>query len=209
MPISYLPFEQRKCGWVPRGPVYSVPPFIIFNAKHTGAGFPFTGNSGLKYRHVPHIFSGRRLSGAHPVGILGISDEHLFYIVSPSFQFILSPAFIPWVAPWHFDPVYFNRCSGEHFAQKFRHCFHFFWHVERFRFLIFPFTFRLIFHLDGGANVDNRATLTSVHELCFLFTFANRFMFPGVIRRSKFVEIVPVCACTCEHFHCQPQCGLK
>ena len=58
MPISYLPFEQRKCGWVPRGLVYSVPPFIIFNAKHTGAGFPLTGNSGLKYRHVPHIFSG-------------------------------------------------------------------------------------------------------------------------------------------------------
>lgn len=54
MPISYLPFEQRKCGWVPRGLVYSVPPFIVFIAKHTGAGFPFTGNSGLKYRHVPH-----------------------------------------------------------------------------------------------------------------------------------------------------------
>lgn len=35
----------------------------------------------------------------------------------------------------------------------------------------------------------------------FVFAFANRFIFP-VVHRSKFVEIVPVCACTCEHFHC-------
>ena len=76
---SYLPFEQRKCGWVPRELVYSVPPFISFIAKHTGAGFPFTGNSGLKYRHVPHIFSGRRLSGAHSVGIFGIISGQLFF----------------------------------------------------------------------------------------------------------------------------------
>lgn len=45
----------------------------------TGAGFPFTGNSGLKYRHVPHIFSGRRLSGAHSVGIFGIISGQLFF----------------------------------------------------------------------------------------------------------------------------------
>jgi hypothetical protein len=83
---------------------YSVPPFISFIAKHTGSGFPFTGNSGLKYRHVPHIFSGRRLSGAHSVGILGISDEHLFFIAPPSFPFILSPAFIPWVL-FQIDPL--------------------------------------------------------------------------------------------------------
>ena len=61
--LSYFPFEQRKCGWVPRGLVYSVPPFICFIAKHTGAGFPLTGNCGLKYRHVSHRFSGRLLSG--------------------------------------------------------------------------------------------------------------------------------------------------
>nr|UVX57490.1 MAG: hypothetical protein [Bacteriophage sp.] len=61
------------------GLLYSVPPFISFIAKHTGAGFPFTGNSGLKYRHVPHIFSGRRLSGAHSVGIFGIISGQLFF----------------------------------------------------------------------------------------------------------------------------------
>lgn len=55
------------------------PPFISFIAKHTGAGFPFTGNSGLKYRHVPYIFSGRRLSGAHSVGIFGIISGQLFF----------------------------------------------------------------------------------------------------------------------------------
>lgn len=100
MPISYLPFEQRKCGLVPRGLVYSVPPFIIFNAKHTGAGFPLTGNSGLKYRHVPHIFSGFDCPG-----------QLLFPIVAP-FPFVLCPAFIPWVPFRHFDPVYFYFGTG-------------------------------------------------------------------------------------------------
>ena len=123
MPISYLPFEQRKCGWVPRGLVYSVPPFIIFNAKHTGAGFPFTGNSGLKYRHVPHIFSGFDCPG-----------QLLFPIVAP-FPFVLCLAFIPWVPFRHFDPVYFYFGTGEHLAEKFRHCSHLLWDVERLGFL--------------------------------------------------------------------------
>lgn len=48
IPFSYLPFEQRKCDCTPRGLSYSVPPFISFIAKHTGAGFPLIGYSGLK-----------------------------------------------------------------------------------------------------------------------------------------------------------------
>lgn len=78
--ISHLSNENNVAF---HGLVYSVPPFISFIAKHTGASFPFTGNSGLKYRHVPHIFSGRRLSGAHPVGISGIVPEHLFVFFIP------------------------------------------------------------------------------------------------------------------------------
>lgn len=61
------------------------------------------------------------------------------FVTSFPVAFVLSPAFIPWVAPWHFDPVYFNRCSGEHFAEKFRHCLHFLWNVERLRFPVFLF----------------------------------------------------------------------
>jgi hypothetical protein len=47
---------------------------------------------------------GASISGAHSVGILGISDEHLFFIAPPSFPFILSPAFIPWVL-FQIDPL--------------------------------------------------------------------------------------------------------
>lgn len=138
----------------------------------------------------------RGASGRH----MGISDEHLFFIASPSFPFILCPAFVPGVL-FQIDPLDLYFGTGEHISKERRHCFHFFWDVVRLRFLVLPFTFRLLFHLDGGANVDKRATLTSIYGLCFLFAFANRFIFP-VVRRSKFVEIVPVCACTCEHFHC-------
>ena len=168
MPISYLPFEQRKCGLVPRGLVYSVPPFIIFNAKHTGAGFPLTGNSGLKYRHVPHIFSGFDCPG-----------QLLFPIVAP-FPFVLCPAFIPWVPFRHFDPVYFYFGTGEHLAEKFRHCSHLLWDVERLRLLMLR------------ANPPNRAIVAILipHNLARLIGFFEP------------VPIVPPCGRFGEILHC-------
>lgn len=128
----------------------------------------------------------------------------LSFIVAPSFSvlsLVLCPAFVSGVL-FQIDPLDLYFGTGEHISKESRHCFHFFWYIVRLRFLVLPFAFRLVFHLDGGANVDKRATLTSVHGLCFLFAFANRFIFPVVIRRSKSVVIVPVCACTCKHFHC-------
>lgn len=104
----------------------------------------------------------------------------LSFIVVPSFSvlsLVLCPAFVSGVL-FQIDPLDLYFGTGEHISKESRHCFHFFWYIVRLRFLVLPFAFRLVFHLDGGANVDKRATLTSVHGLCFLFAFANRFIFP-------------------------------
>lgn len=66
---------------------------------------------------------------------LRFPGQLLFPIVAP-FPFVLCPAFIPWVPFRHFDPVYFYFGTGEHLAEKFRHCSHLLWDVERLRLLM-------------------------------------------------------------------------
>lgn len=96
------------------------------------------------------------------------------------FPFVSCPAFISWVPFLHFDPVYFYFGTGEHLAEKFRHCLHLIWDVERIRLLMLR------------ANPTNRAIVAILipHNLARLIGFFEP------------VPIVPPCGRFGEILHC-------
>lgn len=129
-----------------------------------------------------------------PVGLL--QKPHLrreiqrVSYIAPSFPvaFVLSPAFIPLVSPWHFDPVYFYFGTGEQLAEKFRYCSHLLWDVERLRLLMLR------------ANLPNRAIVAILipHNLARLIGFFEPVLSPSVrtLRRNSpllQLRLSPIC----------------
>lgn len=65
MPTSYLPFEQRKCGWVPRGVGVFRSPFYHLQRQTYRGGFPINRKFRVEISTRPAYLFGLRLSGGN------------------------------------------------------------------------------------------------------------------------------------------------
>ncbi len=143
-------------------------PFHFFYCQTYRGGLSIYRKFRVKISTRSAYLFGLRLSGA-------ITFSHCC-----PFPFVLCPSFIPWVPFRHFDPVYFYFGTGEHLAEKFRHCSHLLWDVERLRLLMLR------------ANPPNRAIVAILipHNLARLIGFFEP------------VPIVPPCGRFGEILHC-------